>query len=219
MALAAKVVGLGAGGHAKVVIEALRFDPAIELVGLLDPRPELRGQLVLGVPVLGGDDQLAALRGQGVSYFFIGVGGADCLAVRRRLFGAALDTGLEPVTAIHPRAWVSDSVTVGRGITVLASAVVNACVRLGDNVVVNSGAVVEHDCAIGDHAHVAPGACIAGGVSVGEATLIGMGACVRQGIRVGSHAVVGAGAVVIRDVPDGTVVVGVPASTLRRKEP
>jgi UDP-2-acetamido-3-amino-2,3-dideoxy-glucuronate N-acetyltransferase len=44
---------------------------------------------------------------------------------------------------------------------------------------------------------------------------VGMGAVVLEGRKVGRRAVVGAGAVVTRDVPDGCVVVGVPARIIK----
>ena len=40
---------------------------------------------------------------------------------------------------------------------------------------------------------------------------LGSGAIILCGVTIGEHALVGAGAVVTRDVPDGAVVVGVPA--------
>lgn len=48
-------------------------------------------------------------------------------------------------------------------------------------------------------------------VSIGDDAWIGAGATVMPGVRVGKRAVVAAGAVVTRDVPDGCIVVGVPA--------
>ena len=46
-----RVLGCGAGGHAKVVIEILRSMREYEIVGLLDTRLE-RGASVLGVTAL-----------------------------------------------------------------------------------------------------------------------------------------------------------------------
>lgn len=47
---------------------------------------------------------------------------------------------------------------------------------------------------------------------------IGTSATILCGVTIGENAVVGAGSVVTKDVPDGTVVAGVPARILRRVE-
>ena len=215
--MAAKVVGLGAGGHAKVVTEILRSHRSYELIGLLDPKPELRGKTVLGVPVLGDDDLLPALKSDGIRHFFVGLGGAGNTRPRQRLFDLALQYGMKPVDAIHLQAIVSPSVELGEGVTIMAGAVINACARLGVNVIVNTGAIVEHDCVIGDHVHIATGAQLASTVQVGIGAHIGAGATVKQCITIGEGATVGAGAVVVKDVPPHAVVVGVPACSLSVK--
>ena len=210
-----KVVGLGAGGHAKVVIEILRSHKSYELIGLLDPKPELQGKSVLGVPVLGDDNLLPALKREGICHFFVGLGSVGDTSPRRRLYELALQHGMKPVDAVHPQAVISPSAEIGEGITIMAGAVINACARLGVNVIVNTGVVVEHDCVIGDHVHIATGAQLASTVRVGAGAHIGAGATVRQRITIGDGAIVGAGAVVVKDVPPHTVVVGVPARPLR----
>ena len=78
----------------------------------------------------------------------------------------------------------------------------------------NTSAIVEHDCHVHEFSHVAPRACLAGGVIVGPETHIGMGAMILENRRVGANCVIGAGAVVLGDVPDGTVVAGVPAKPI-----
>lgn len=210
------VVGLGAGGHAAVVIEALRGAGGYEIAGLTDPRPGLRGSSLLGVPILGDDAELQRQYDRGVSHAFIGLGGASDTRPRRRLYELARGLGFEMVDVVHPSAVLSPSAGVGAGATLLANAVVNANAHLGRNVLVNSGAIVEHDCRIGDHVHIASGARLASGVVVGEGAHVGAGATVLQGRSIGAGAIVGAGAVVTRDVEAATVVVGVPARVLRR---
>jgi sugar O-acyltransferase (sialic acid O-acetyltransferase NeuD family) len=205
------VLGLGAGGHAKVVLEILRLSGGWEPVGLLDPRRDLWGKDLLGVPILGDDDLAQRQYDAGVRHAFIGLGGVGDNSPRRHLYEFARDRGFEIVTAIHPQAAVSPSATLAHGQTIGPCAVINACATLGENVIVNSSALVEHDCAIANHVHIASGARLASGVTVGEGAHIGLGASVRQGITVGATAVVGAGAAVISDVPPGSVVVGVPA--------
>lgn len=213
-----RVLGLGAGGHAKVVIEILRAT-GWEVVGLLDPRQELWGAAVLGVPVLGGDDLLAAQRAAGVTHAFVGLGSAADPRPRRRLYELGLTEGFTIAAAVHPAAIVSGSAEVGAGVTLMANAVVNAAARLGENTVVNSGAIIEHDCVIGSHSHVASGARLAGGVVLGEGVHVGLGACVNEGVQIGAGSVVGSGAVVVTDVQPGLVVAGVPARVLCEVDP
>jgi acetyltransferase-like isoleucine patch superfamily enzyme len=55
-----------------------------------------------------------------------------------------------------------------------------------------------------------------GGLVIGPGTHVGEQACLLGTLTIGAHCVIGAGAVVISDVPDGTVVGGVPARPLRR---
>ena len=205
------VVGFGAGGHAKVVIEVLRSRGEYKIVGLLEARRELRGTTVLGVEVLGNDSLMGELKQRGIEHAFIGVGTVGDAQPRRELYEKVLSSGFEIVAAIHAAAVVSSSAQIGVGPTIMAGAIVNANAVIGDNVIINTGAIVEHDCVIGDHTHIATGARLAGGVQVGPGSHIGIGAVVRQEIRIGAGAIVGAGAVVVKDVPDGKTVIGVPA--------
>lgn len=208
------MLGLGAGGHAKVALDTLAAMGGFEVVGLLDPRQELWGRQVAGVPVLGGDDLLAERPG-GARHVFLGLGAGHETGPRRRLWERARADGYDVVTLRHPAAVVSPSARLGDGATLLATAVVNAGAELGANVIVNTGAIVEHDCRIGDHVHVAVGAVLASGVVVSEGAHVGAGATVLQGLSVGARAVVGAGAVVTHDVEPDVVVAGVPARVLR----
>ena len=211
-----KLLGLGAGGHAKVVLDALTAMEGFEVVGLLDPREDLWGSKVAGVTVLGGDDLLDEHPG-GARHAFLGLGVPHDTAPRRRLWEAVIARGYDVVSVVHPTAVVSPQARVGRGATVFAAAVVNAGAELGANVIVNTGAIVEHDCRLADHVHLAVGAVLGSGVVVEEGAHVGAGATVLQRVTVGARAVVGAGAVVIRDVDADVVVVGVPARVLRER--
>jgi UDP-perosamine 4-acetyltransferase len=215
--LMVRVVGLGAGGHAKVVIEILQSSQGGELEGLTDPKPSLWGTDVLGVPVLGDDRLLSELLKDGVGAAFVGLGCTGDSQPRRSLYDSAQKMGFDMIRLVHPRACVSPSATCGQGLTVMPGAIINAQARLGENVIINSAAVVEHDCVLGDHVHIAPGAKLASEVHVGVGSHVGMGAIVLAGISIGAQVIVGAGSVVTRAVADGEVVVGVPAKTMERR--
>src|SRR5688572_28370386 len=55
------------------------------------------------------------------------------------------------------------------------------------------------------------------GITLGENVWLGTGAKVMDGVRLGRDVVIGAGAVVTRDVPDGSIAVGVPARVVRSR--
>ena len=211
-----RVVGIGAGGHAKVVLECVRaMRDDIDVVGLLDADTKLHGHSVLGCKVLGGDEMLEKLHAQGVSHAFIGVGGVKDNAPRRKVFENLLRHHFEVLSVISDTAILSPSAVVGAGSVVCPGAIVAAGARIGRNVIVNTGAIVEHDCEVADHVHIASGAILAGAVSVGEGAHVGAGATVRQGVSIGRDAVVALGAAVIDDVAAGTAVGGVPARPIR----
>jgi acetyltransferase-like isoleucine patch superfamily enzyme len=54
-------------------------------------------------------------------------------------------------------------------------------------------------------------------VNVGHNVWIGYGACVLRGVTVGNNCVIGTSAVVTGDVPDNTVVGGIPARVIRMR--
>ena len=205
------VLGIGAGGHARVVIEILRLSGGYEIIGLLDQKEELWGTSVSGIKVLGNDNMLGEIHAGGVRCAFIGVGVVQRTTHRQRIHEQVRRNGFVLARAVHPKAVVSVDAEIGEGPTIMAGAIVNVAARIGENVIINSGAIIEHDCVIADHVHVATGAHLSGGVIVHTGALIGIGAVIKQGITVGRDAVVGAGAVVIKDVADGATVVGVPA--------
>jgi sugar O-acyltransferase (sialic acid O-acetyltransferase NeuD family) len=205
-----RIVVLGAGGHAKVVVATLQA-AGRTVAAALDDDPARAGVRLLGVEVAGGVERLGSL---GATAAVAAVG--DNRA-RARLV-ARVEEALPDVAwavAVHPAAVVHPSVVLGAGCVVFAGAVVQPDTAIGAHAIVNTAASVDHDGRLGDYIHVAPGARLAGGVEIGDGALLGIGCAVLPGRRVGAWAVVGAGATVTADVGAGWTVVGTPA---RRRE-
>jgi UDP-perosamine 4-acetyltransferase len=205
------ILGLGAGSHAKSLLEAIRSLGSFEAVALVDDDPQRLERELLGIPVDSNPDALDRLQRKGVRHAFVGVGGTSDALARQRVFERLRDAGFELPPILHANAVVSSLARVGDGAQILACAVVNVHADIGQGAIVNTGAIVEHDCRVGHHAHVAPGARLAGLVTVGEGAHVGIGAVVIEGVRLGGGAFVAAGAVVVRDVEEGVRVAGVPA--------
>jgi UDP-perosamine 4-acetyltransferase len=207
------ILGLGAGTHAKSLLEAIRSSGEFHVVQLIDDDPELAGATLLDVPVEK-PDALAAASASGVRHAFVGIGGVGSSAERRSAAARLLDAGFELPPIVHESAVVSPWAKLGRGCQILARAVVNAGAEVGEGVIVNTGAIVEHDCRVGSYAHLSPAAVVGGLVEIGEDVHVGIGAVVIQCVRVGAGALVAAGAVVVGDVEDGARVAGVPAKRM-----
>lgn len=209
------VIILGAGGHAKVLIDALRLQ-SIEPLGITDADPGKKGQMLFDVPVMGGDEEIMKYTVETVR-LVNGVGSVSVNPRRGRLFEQFKSKGYIFASVIHPSAIIAADIILSEGAQIMAGAVIQAGCHIGVNAIINTGSVVDHDCHIGDHAHIAPGATLSGEVRVGKNAHIGTGATVIHGIKIGCNALVAAGAVVIRNVPDSATVLGVPAKERKIK--
>src|SRR3989338_3609837 len=178
-----KIVIMGAGGHAEVLLDTAQEISDIEVVALLDPDQTKWGKELFGVSILGGDEEIIQLKKKGIAYFINGVGSVRTSSHRKKVFEMGIQNGLQPFTLVHPSAFISKRAQVGEGTVVLAGAILNAGVYIGRNVIINTGAVIDHDCHVGDHVHVATGASLSGGVHIGCEAHIGTGASVKQGVR------------------------------------
>jgi len=203
---------IGAGGHAKVVVDAL-LSSGHEVLGFYDDNPVLLGtEPIPGVKVLGTTKDLPGGPKKENNVVILAVGENRVrYRLSRRL---SIPYGI----ACAPSAVLGRGVRIGKGSMILPSATVNIDTVIGEHVILNTACSIDHDCAIGDFVHIAPGAHLGGGIVVGEGTFLGLGTSVIQGIRIGRWSVIGAGAVVTKDLPDNCTAVGVPAKVIKTRE-
>jgi len=200
------IVLLGAGGHAGVVLEALRLSGFL-VVGVCDPIFDSGETMSAGdLPVIKGDTLCESY--PPAKYVLAnGIGMMPGQHKRKVLFEDMDALGYRFATVIHPSAIVSDATDIGTGVQIMAGAIIQNDVSIGAQSIINTGVRVDHGCRIGSLAHVSPGVVLTGDVTVGDEAFIGAGATIINGIKVGSKAVIGAGAVIIEDVPDGATIV------------
>ncbi len=203
------VIVIGAGGHGKVVLAAIKA-LGITCLGVADSNFERLGEEFCGVKVLGGDEIVLKYSPSEV-LLVNGIGSIGKIETRRVVFERYKDRGYRFLTLIHPTSIVDPDVKMGEGSFVGAGSVLQVGVEIGSNVLVNTRVSIDHDTKVGDHSHLAPGALICGGVRVEKSVHVGAGAVVVQGVQLGSFSIVGAGSVVLKDVMHNTTVFGVPA--------
>ncbi len=201
------VIVIGGGGHASVIIDALKAQ-RIPVLGFTDPDPDR--PRILGVPRIGSDKAILGYEPEQVR-LANGVGSVRSSSLRRKLYEQFTEIGYRFLCVIHPSAVLAADVLLGDGCQIMAGAVVQTGTRIGSNSIVNTRASVDHHCEIAHHVHVAPGSTLCGNVKVADGVHIGAGATVLQNIVLASQSVVAAGAVVVRDIPPGVTVAGVPA--------
>lgn len=206
-----KILVLGAGGHGQVVADIFRAraaaGDAVECLGFLD---DTTIQPQAGWPVLGRLGLWSDIPHDGL---IVAIGDN---AARRRIFADLAAHGACFAVARHPATTLAVDVQVGAGAMLCAGVVINTQAVIGRNTIINTSTSVDHHCTIGDHVHLAPGVHLGGNVHVGDGAMVGIGATVLPGRTIGPWATVGAGAVVVDDVPEGALVVGVPAKPRTR---
>lgn len=198
----------GAGGHAKVVVDALRaaYGERME-VRLFDDNPSRTGSMIVGKVV----EPATLLSAE--DWFHVSIG---TNAVRSRRFKEIATGGSQPLTIVHPKSAVASSATVEEGAFVAAIAIIGPDSVIGTGTIINHSSVVDHDCTIGHFSHIAPRAVLGGGVTIGERVLVGAGAVILPGLTVASDVVIGAGAVITRSITYTGTFIGMPAREITR---
>lgn len=209
-----KLLLLGGGGHCKSIIDSLSGCNTYAGIGIVE-KSGIDHAPILGIPVVGTDEDLEKLKREGYTDAFVSLGSIGNTSNRRKLFGLISSLGFDIPNIIDSSAIVSSNSTLGRGLFIGKHAVVNAGSILGDGVIINSSATIEHDCVIGAFAHVSPGVVLCGNVTIGEDAHIGAGSIVRQQVNVGHNAMVGMGSIVLHDVPDNVIAYGNPCRIMR----
>ena len=174
---------LGAGGHAKVLLESLMQDPTIKVLGFFEVNDQLIGGKLLDLPI---DHENNITKLHPMKTLLVnGIGSIEQSSNRAKQFDRYKKCGFRFHTVQHPTSYIAHEVIIGEGVQLMARSTVMIGSKIGDNAIINTAASVDHDCDIGKHVHIAPGAVLSGNVTVGDYTHIGTGASIIQGVEIG----------------------------------
>jgi len=208
-----KIVVLGGGGHAKIVITILKKTNKYKITGYTDC--EDKGQ-ILGINYLGDDSILIELKSKNKNCTaVIGVGSVK-VDEKRKIIKEKLERlGFELPVIISPEAIINEEVEIGRGTVVMDGAIIDSGSKIMEAVIINKSSTIGHDCIIGNYTHVALGATLGGSVEVGENCLIGIGANIIQYVKITKDCLIGAGATVVNDILEPGNYIGIPAKKIK----
>ena len=193
-----KIYIYGAGGHGKVVWDALQKS-SLKCEGFIDDQ-DLNQWIDLPVFASSFLNDIDDIE------LHIAIGNSK---VREEI--AKKFKNFKFVSIYHPDAIISSRAKIEVGTFLAAGSIIGPDASVGKYTIVNHHAVIDHDCSIGDFCHIAPHASLGGGVKVGQGVLIGAGAIVLPGISIADYVTVGAGSIVTHDIASGITVVGNPA--------
>ena len=126
-----------------------------------------------------------------------------------------ISKGLSPLIVIDNNSIVEEDCQLGKEVQFMPGSLLRHFSKIGDYSIMNTGCSVDHDCKIGMGVHIMGSATLAGNVNIGNYSTVGTNATILPNIVVGSESYIGAGAVVTKNVPNNSVVVGVPAQKLK----
>lgn len=194
---------IGTGGHAKVVIE-IANKLLLVVDGFYDDDKQKQNSKFCDIEVKGDIDAIPN------SNAIIAIGDNS---IRKSIYQRAI--GINWKTLIHPSTIIAQNVKISSGSLIVAGVIIQPSTNIGSQCIINTKASVDHDCLIEDFVHLSPSATLCGNVKVGEGTHIGAGATVIPNIKIGKWCIIGAGAVITKDIPDYSLVVGVPGKIIK----
>ncbi|MEW8505074.1 MAG: NeuD/PglB/VioB family sugar acetyltransferase [Candidatus Thiodiazotropha sp.] len=204
------LVIIGSGGHAGCLLDVAQL-AAFTAAGFID-RTRRAGELVNGVPVLGGDELLFDAAFTATHCFAVGIGNP---VARRRYGELLLQKGADCPAIVNPSSYVSAHAKLGRGVLLMGMNAINHGARLDDFVALDWQVTIGHGAHIERAVFAGPGSRVAGDVVCGEDSYLGLGCQVIEQIRIGRGSLIGAGSTVTRDIPDHVIAVGSPAKVIR----
>jgi UDP-perosamine 4-acetyltransferase len=211
-----KVIVIGSGGHAKVVIDILQEMKDNEIIGVTSNSPKTNS-VFFGYPVLGDDNVLNGYLKHENIYVAMGIGGYQDNHLRENVFHFIKSIGFTFINVIHPSAIISSSVKLGEGVVIFPGVVINTDVEIGNNTIVATGSSIDHETIVDDHVLISAGVTVGAYSTIEKGVLLALGSKVISGLTVGSYSLVAAGAVVVSNIDRNQRVFGIPAKPQKNK--
>ncbi|MBD5607719.1 MAG: hypothetical protein HDQ93_02575 [Desulfovibrio sp.] len=185
---------IGGGELCAAVIDALSAS-AWKPVGVVDN--DRKAREVAGVPVVGSEAQLRALR-KSFANALLTLDFSAGSRVRRYLFQLlkTCEYKLPPLAAPLAHSLAS----IGEGTLIMPHAIASENAAIGDGCLIGENCEIMPGASVGSFCVIEPGAIISENVEIGEGSRIGREAVIAAGAKLGKRCEIAPGVAVVKDI-------------------
>tara|TARA_B100001057_G_C22852977_1_gene951707 strand:- start:1838 stop:2398 length:561 start_codon:yes stop_codon:yes gene_type:complete len=179
---------IGAGGHAKVVIDSIGENKYSEIYFYDDKFPKIKKIYnfnIVGKPIDLPEDKN--------DLYFVAIGDNNA---RKKISDELLLKNLTLDIIINNTSLVSKKAKILSGTFVGPRAIINSGALIERGCIINTAAIIEHDCKIRQFVHIAPRAVLGGNVLVNELSLVGLGTIILPNVNINKNSIVKAGSLI-----------------------
>ena len=183
------IVIIGAGGvgrEVSLIIQQINeLEATWNLLGFIDDNIDSWGKVINGYSVIGGIDTLELLSDD--TYIIIAIANYE---VKKKIVDK-VNNKLKFATIVHPKVWIHDYMTIGKGTIIYEGAVLTANIEIGNHVIISPKCGIGHDSIIKDYVSLLWNVNVSGNDLIEEGVMMGSGSTVIQGKVIGRGSTMG----------------------------
>lgn len=200
----------GAKGFAKEVLEIYnQLDQLNDLAFFDDISEDIGDSLFDSFKVLKSIEDVKLLFRTKDPSFTLGVGDPN---LRALISQKLIQAGGILTSTISPKASIGRfGNVIEEGCSIMTGVIITNDISIGKGCLINLNCTIGHDSILDEFVELSPNVNISGRCKIGSYTSIGTNATVIPDVKIGRNCIVAAGSVVLSDVPNNSLVAGVPA--------
>jgi sugar O-acyltransferase (sialic acid O-acetyltransferase NeuD family) len=210
-----RILILGGGNIAVLVLDILSRLPNKHAVGILDDKTDIHGTSVLNCPVLGDIQTIDNLWRSG--FFDSAILAIGVSQTRAKLFLELTDKGIPLANIIDPTSLILSEVEIGIGNLIMSFCRIGPQTIIGNNNFLSAYINLEHHNILGDHCTFGPSVYTSGGVKIGNNVQFGTGISIEPRLTIGDNVTIASGVTLTNNVPSNTIVKNKPNYTFHSK--